>query len=72
MLFAVLPLFIEPVVDLVIYAIYVGVLVLIIVIDLEHRLILHLVTIPTTIFALAASLLLTDNTIALAALGAAV
>ncbi len=72
LLFAVLPLFIEPVVDLVIYAIYVGVLVLIIVIDLEHRLILHVVTIPTTIFALAASLLLTDNTIALAALGAAV
>ena len=71
LLFAILPLFIEPIADLVIYAIYVGVLVLVIVIDLEHRLILHVVTIPTTIFALAASLLLADTTLALAAVGAA-
>ena len=72
LLFAILPFFIEPVLDLVIYAIYVGVLVLVIVIDMEHRLILHVVTIPTTIFALAASLLLEDNNLALAAIGAAV
>ena len=70
-LFTVLPFFIEPVLDLVIYTIYVGVLILVIVIDVEHRLILHVVTIPTTIFALIASLLLQDNNPALALIGAA-
>jgi leader peptidase (prepilin peptidase)/N-methyltransferase len=70
-LFAILPFFIEPVLDLTIYAIYVAVLVLVIVIDLEHRLILHVVTIPTTIFALLASLLLDDNNPLLAVAGAA-
>jgi len=68
--FMVLSLFIEPVADIVIYCIYVGVLVLVIVIDLEHRLILHVVTIPATIFALVASLLLTDNNPLLALVGA--
>jgi leader peptidase (prepilin peptidase)/N-methyltransferase len=71
-LFALMPLFIEPVVDLVIYAVYVGVLILVIVIDLEYRLILHAVTMPVTAFALLASILLSDNKILLAATGALV
>ncbi len=71
LLFALLPLFIEPIADLVIYSMYVGVLILVIVIDLEHRLILHVVTVPTTIFALIASLFLTDNNPLLALTGAA-
>jgi prepilin signal peptidase PulO-like enzyme (type II secretory pathway) len=71
LLFAILPLFIEPAVDLVIYSVYVGVLILIIVIDVEYRRILHTVTFPTTIFALVASVLLTDNTLLLALAGAA-
>lgn len=71
LLFMVLPIFIEPISDIVIYSIYVGVLILVIVIDLEHRLILHVVTIPATIFALIASLLLTDNNPLLALVGAA-
>ena len=71
-LFAILPLFISPAADLVIYSVYVAVLILIIVIDIEHRLILHVVTIPSTIFALVASLALTDNNPLLAAIGAAV
>jgi leader peptidase (prepilin peptidase)/N-methyltransferase len=70
LLLMVLPLLIEPIVDIAIYSIYVGVLVLVIVIDLEHRLILHVVTIPTTIFAIIASLLLTDNNPLLALAGA--
>ncbi len=70
LLFAVLPLFIEPIADLVIYSAYVGVLILVIVIDLEHRLILHAVTLPTTICALIASVPLTDNNPLLAVTGA--
>jgi leader peptidase (prepilin peptidase)/N-methyltransferase len=71
LLFAVLPLFISPVVDLVIYSAYVGVLILVIVIDLERRLILHAVTLPVTIFALIASVPLSDNNPLLALAGAA-
>jgi leader peptidase (prepilin peptidase)/N-methyltransferase len=71
LLFALLPLFIEPLADLIIYSVYVAVLILIIVIDVEHRLILHVVTVPTTIFALIASLFLTDNNPLLALAGAA-
>jgi leader peptidase (prepilin peptidase)/N-methyltransferase len=69
-MFAVLPLFIDPVVDLVIYSAYVGVLILVIVIDIEHRLILNVVTFPTTIFALIASVPLNDNNPLLALAGA--
>lgn len=71
LLFATLPWLITPAVDLVIYSIYIAVLILVIVIDLEHRLILHVVTFPTTAFALMASFLLTDNNIRLAIVGAA-
>lgn len=70
LIFALLPFFIEPTVDLIIYSIYVAILILIIVIDLEHRLILHVVTFPATAFALLASLLLSDQTILLALTGA--
>lgn len=69
-LFAALPWLITPAVDLVIYTIYISILILIIVIDLEHRLILHVVTIPATAFALVASFPLTDNNILLSITGA--
>lgn len=64
-LFAVLPWLISPAVDLVIYTIYIAVLILVIVIDLEHRLILHVVTFPATGFALLASIPLTDTNLPL-------
>jgi prepilin signal peptidase PulO-like enzyme (type II secretory pathway) len=69
-LFATLPWLITPTVNLVIYSIYIAVLILVIVIDLEHRLILHVVTFPTTAFALIGSFLLTDNSLLLAIAGA--
>ncbi|GMQ77733.1 MAG: A24 family peptidase [Anaerolineae bacterium] len=69
-IFAALPWLIQPAVDLVIYSIYSAILILIIVIDLEHRLILHAVTIPVTAFALVASIPLTDNNPSLALTGA--
>ncbi len=69
--FAVLPWFIEPGLDLVIYSFYVAVLVLVIVIDIEHRLILHVVTVPTTLIALVASMALSESSIWLALVGAA-
>lgn len=72
LVFALLPWLISPVTDLIIYSVYVAVLILIVVIDLEHRLILHVVTFPTTAFALLASFLLTDNTFLSALLGAIV
>lgn len=68
-----LPLFI-PVTDLprfLTIALYLSVLILVIVIDIEHRLILHVVTVPTTLVAiLGLSWFLPDNNVALAALGA--
>jgi prepilin signal peptidase PulO-like enzyme (type II secretory pathway) len=69
-IFALLPLFIQPEVDLVIYSFYMAVLILVIVIDIEHRLILHVVTIPSTIIALIASLPLSQNSFRLALVGA--
>ena len=70
MLFAALPWLIEPSIDLAIYSAYIAVLVLVIVIDLEHRLVLHVVTFPATAFALVASFPLTDNAIYVALVGA--
>lgn len=61
LMFALLPWLIMPAVNLVIYSIYIAILILVIVIDLEHRLVLHVVTFPTTAFALVASLFLTNN-----------
>jgi leader peptidase (prepilin peptidase)/N-methyltransferase len=69
--FALLPWFIEPKINLVIYTFYVAVLILVIVIDVEHRLILHIVTIPTTLIALIASVPLSGNSILLALVGGA-
>lgn len=70
LLFATLPWLIMPAVDLIIYSVYIAVLILVIVIDLEHRLILHVVTFPTTAFALVGSFFLTDNNLRLAIVGA--
>lgn len=69
--FALLPWFIEPKLDLVIYSFYVAVLILVIVVDIEHRLILHIVTVPTTLIALIASVPLSQSSIWLALVGAA-
>jgi leader peptidase (prepilin peptidase) / N-methyltransferase len=69
-LFAVLPWLITNPVNLVIYSLYVAVLILVIVIDLEYRLILHVVTFPTTLFAVPAAFVLTDNSWQSALLGA--
>ncbi|MDX1616272.1 MAG: A24 family peptidase [Candidatus Promineifilaceae bacterium] len=71
LLFAILPALFTPLGDMVIYALYVAVLVLIIVIDIEHRLVLHVVTLPTIALALPAAYFLTDHTIRLALAGAA-
>ncbi len=43
-----------------VHALYIAILILIIVIDIEHRLILHVVTIPATIVALGLSLALPE------------
>lgn len=60
-LFAALPSFISPALDLVIYSVFIAVLILIIVTDVEHRLVLHVVTFPSMAGALVASLVLTDS-----------
>jgi prepilin signal peptidase PulO-like enzyme (type II secretory pathway) len=69
-LFAVLPWLIANPLNLAIYSLYVAVLILVIVIDLEYRLILHVVTFPTTLFAVPAAFVLTDNSWQSALLGA--
>lgn len=66
-----LPLFITDQPHLVITALYLCILILIIVIDMEHKLILHVVTFPSTVIAiLALSWLLPDNNLSSAAVGA--
>ncbi len=70
LLFATLPWLISPSVNLIIYSLYIAVLILVIVIDIEHRLILHVVTFPITIIALIGSIFLTNNSIILALAGA--
>ena len=66
-----LPLFISDQPHLAITAFYLCVLILIIVIDMEHKLILHVVTFPSTAIAiLGLSWLLPDNNMRLAAVGA--
>ncbi len=69
-LFLLMSLFVEPVADLIIYAVYTAVLILIITVDLEHRLIPHAITLPATLFALAVSPFLTTNDLPRALLGA--
>lgn len=71
-LFAALPAFIAPGLDLIVYSAYTAVLLLIIVIDIEHRLILHVVTFPTTVFALLASYFLSDISVLASVLGAVI
>jgi leader peptidase (prepilin peptidase) / N-methyltransferase len=70
--FALLPALFSNWPNLLINALYIAVLILIIVIDLEHRLILDVVTLPMTGLALLFSLALTSdqNTIGLAVVGA--
>jgi prepilin signal peptidase PulO-like enzyme (type II secretory pathway) len=69
LLLATLPSLITPALDLIIYSVYIAILILIIVIDAEHRLVLHVVTFPTMAFALAASYPLDDMTVKLALVG---
>lgn len=69
-IFAVLPFFLEQPADLFFGALYVAILILVIVTDLEHRLILHVVTVPGTLLALAGSLFVTGNSLLFALLGA--
>ncbi|MFN2224576.1 MAG: A24 family peptidase [Chloroflexota bacterium] len=61
LIFAALPSLIWPALDLVVYSAFIAVLILIIVIDLEHRLVLHVVTFPSMAVALVLSFFLTDN-----------
>ncbi|MFO7540412.1 MAG: A24 family peptidase [Chloroflexota bacterium] len=72
LIFALLPALFSNWPNLLINALYIAVLILIIVIDLEHRLILDVVTLPMTGLALLFSLALTSdqNTIGLAVVGA--
>ncbi len=71
-LWAIVPLVISEPITLILTAFFIAVLVLIIVIDLEHRLILHVVTFPTTLLALLTAFINpdTDNNPLLALLGA--
>jgi leader peptidase (prepilin peptidase) / N-methyltransferase len=72
LVFALLPAIFDVWSNLLINALYIAVLILIIVIDLEHRLILDVVTLPMTGLALLFSFALTNdqNNIWLAVLGA--
>ncbi|MFT5193991.1 MAG: leader peptidase (prepilin peptidase)/N-methyltransferase [Cellvibrionaceae bacterium] len=68
-----LPLFVSTVnlAEFLIIGVYLSILILVIVIDVEHKLILHVVTVPTTLIAiLGLSWFLPDNNLQLAALGA--
>ena len=71
-LFALLPALIPEPINLIVNSFFIAVLILVIVIDLEHKLILNVVTFPVTAVALAASFIVTNdqNNIFLAATGA--
>lgn len=69
-IFGLLPSLVSRPVDLFFSTAYVAILILIIVIDLEHRLILHKVTFPSTLLALVGSLFISNNSLLLALLGA--
>jgi leader peptidase (prepilin peptidase)/N-methyltransferase len=73
-LFTLLPSFIPEPVDLAVNSFYIATLILVIVIDLEYRLILNVVTFPVTALALIGSLFVTnqENTFPLALVGAVV
>lgn len=72
LLFAALPLLLDHPVTLLVYAFYLALLILIIVIDLENRLILDITTLPGTAFALLFSLLLPNINWLSAVLGAVI
>lgn len=67
-----LPFFLDSVVDTAVNSLHIAVLILIIVTDLEHKLIFDAVTLPATAVALLTSLLVTpeENTVRLAVVGA--
>ncbi len=60
-LFALLPILFDDPRIWIVYAVYLAILILIIVIDLEHKLILNAVTYPSTIFAIAGALILPNS-----------
>jgi leader peptidase (prepilin peptidase)/N-methyltransferase len=70
-IFGSLPFLISELPNLLINALYIAVLVLVIVTDLEHRLIFHVVTFPVTAWALVGAFLVSDNNFGLALGGAA-
>jgi leader peptidase (prepilin peptidase)/N-methyltransferase len=72
LLFALLPTLIPEPVNLIVNSFFIAVLILVIVIDLEHRLILNAITYPVTALALLASLIVSDdqNTLPLSLVGA--
>lgn len=72
LLYAALPALIPAWQNLLVNSVHIAVLLLIIVIDLEHRLIFDVVTYPATALALLGSLIVTpeENSIGLAAVGA--
>ena len=70
LLFAALPWLVPHPVTRLFTALYCAVLILIIVIDLEHFLVLHIVTLPTTLLALLASTIIPDQNWRLALAGA--
>lgn len=71
-LFALLPWLIPNPVNLAINTLFIAVLILIIVIDLEHRLILHVVTVPTTLVALGLAYFYEGNSVLSALVGAVI
>lgn len=71
-LFVLASFFIEPPITLAFTCLYLSILVLVVVIDLEQRLILHVVTFPTTVLAIVGSEWLPGRSWRLAIVGAAV
>jgi leader peptidase (prepilin peptidase)/N-methyltransferase len=71
LIFAALPFLLNRPADLLFAAIYVSLLILVIVTDVEHRLILHAVTFPGILLGLIGSLFVSYNNLSLALLGAA-
>ena len=67
--FALLPLWIANTVNLLVNAVYIAVLILVTVIDLEHRKIFDVVTFPMTGLALIGSLIVKDNNLSWALAG---
>jgi leader peptidase (prepilin peptidase)/N-methyltransferase len=70
LLFALLPLLVSETADLFFGALYIAILILVIVIDIEHRLILHVVTIPSTVLAIVGSYFISSNAPLMAVAGA--